>query len=106
MYTTSVEVVCGGVPIMLVSLMTRLNAISQMHNAQWAMMQNHSALMNMCRNLPSFGTNLNLLNEMDKQFEMNNLRYQTQYLLASIQEKNAAAMLKQELKDSKISYIA
>ena len=74
---------------MLVSLMARLNAISQMHNAHWAMMQNNMAMMNMCRSLPSFGGNLAMLNHMDAQFAM-----------------SAAARISQELKDNKISYIA
>lgn len=91
---------------MLVSLMARLNAISQMHNAQWAMMQNNMAMMNMCRSLPSFGGNMEMLNAMDTQFEIDNAQNQLLYQIASAQEKAAAAQISQELKDNKISYIA
>jgi hypothetical protein len=91
---------------MLVSLMARLNAISQMHNAQWAMMQNNMAMMNLCRSLPSFGGNLAMLNHMDAQFAMSNAQNQLLYQIASAQEKAAAARISQELKDNKISYIA
>ena len=45
---------------MLVSLMARLSAISQMHNAQWAMMQNSRNMMNVARNLPFGGYNMSI----------------------------------------------
>lgn len=86
--------------------MARMNAISQMHNAQWAMMQNNMAMMSMCRNMPAFGGNMAMLNEMDKQIEMSNAQNQLLYQIASAQEKAAAARIAQELKDNKVSYVA
>jgi len=107
-YTSSKK--SSGVIIMLVSLMARLNATSQMHNAQWNMMQNNMRMMNMCRNLPSFMgnpmANMSMLAEADKQFAVQKIQNETLYQLAAAQEKAAAQMLAQEIKDNKISYIA
>ena len=91
---------------MLVSLMARLNAISARNNAQYAMMQNRINLMSALRT-PFLG-NLVMqnLHKMDMNFAMNNEIYQTQYLLASAQEKAARQLMAQEAKNNKISYIA
>ena len=91
--------------------MAKLNATSQMHNAQWNMMQNNMRMMNMCRNLPFFAgnnsmVNMSMLAEADKQFAMNQIQNETLYQLAAAQQKAAAQMLAQEIKDNKISYIA
>lgn len=95
---------------MLVSLMARLNATSQMHNAQWSMMQNNMRMMNMCRNLPSFSgnkmVNMAMLAEADKQFAINQMQNETLYQLAAAQEKAAAQRIAQEIHDNKISYTA
>lgn len=91
---------------MLVSLMARLNAISARNNAQYAMMQNRINLMSALRT-PFLG-NLGMqnLHRMDMNFAMNNEIYQTQYLLASAQEKAARQLMAQESKNNMISYIA
>jgi len=91
---------------MLVSLMARLNAVSQKNNAQYALMQNR---MNMMRALqsPSFGSSsMEALHQMDMNFAMNNEYNQTLYMLASAQEKAAAELMANEAKNNKISYIA
>lgn len=91
---------------MLVSLMARLNAVSQRNNAQYAMMQNRMNMMStLCS--PSFGNaGIQDLHRMDVNFAMNNDYYQTLYLLASAQEQAAAQLMAQEAKNNKISYIA
>lgn len=91
---------------MLVSLMARLNAITQRSNAEYGMMRNRMNMMNAMRS-PSFG-NLGMenLHRMDMNFAMQNENYQTMYMLASAQEKAAAQLLAQEAKNNKISYIA
>ncbi len=92
---------------MLVALMTRLNAISQMHNAQYAMMRNNMGMMSAMRNL-SFGNAYNMasLAQLDRNFALSNAQNETMYLLASAQEKAAAQMLAAESKQNKISYVA
>lgn len=94
---------------MLVSLMARMNATMQMHNAQYAMMQNNHNMMSMVRNMPAFMGNPNsmaMLHEADKRFAMNKLQNETLYMIAQAQEKAAAERLQQEYKQNRISYIA
>ena len=95
---------------MLVSLMARMMATSQMHNAQWNLMQNNMRMMNMCRNIPTFTANgmpnMAMLAEADKQFALNKVQNETLYQIASAQEKAAAQRLAQEIQNNKISYIA
>ena len=95
---------------MLVSLMARMNATSQMHNAQWNLMQNNMRMMNMCRQLPTFlGSGMpkmSMLAEADKQFALNKVQNETLYQIAAAQEKAAAQSLSQEIQNNKISYIA
>ncbi|MDY6311076.1 MAG: hypothetical protein SPL73_04700 [Cyanobacteriota bacterium] len=91
---------------MLVSLMARLSAISQMHNAQWAMMQNSRNMMNVARNLPFGGYNMQTLHDLDTRFALNNAQSKTLYMIAAAQEKAAAKNSAQEAKENKISYIA
>lgn len=91
---------------MLVSLMARLNAVTQRNNAQYAMMCNNMNMMNLLRS-PSFGNmSMDDLHRADMNFALSNDYYQTQYLLASAQEKAAAQLMAQEAKNNKISYIA
>ena len=96
--------------IMLVSLMARMNAISQMHNAQYQMMQNRINMMSALRSMPTFCGNdysrLAMLNDMDKRIATSNAMSETRYLIASAQEKAASQMIAQEVKNNKISYIA
>ena len=91
---------------MLVNLMARLNAISVMHNVQWAMMQNSRNMMNVARNLPFCGYDINTLHNFDTRFALSNAQNQTLYMIASAQEKAAAQRMAQEAKNNKISYIA
>lgn len=95
---------------MLVSLMTRMNAVSQMHNAQWNLMRNNMRMMNMCRYLPTFtgggAPKMAMLAEADKQFALEKVQNETLYQIASAQEKAAAKSLSQEIQNNKISYIA
>ena len=95
---------------MLVSLMARMMATSQMHNAQWNLMQNSMRMMNMCRNISTFTgngmPNMAMLAEADKQFALNKVQNETLYQIASAQEKAAAQRLAQEIQNNKISYIA
>lgn len=91
---------------MLVDLMARLNAISTMHNAQWAMMQNSRNMMNVARNLPFGGYNMSTLHDLDTRFALSNAQNETLYMIAAAQEKAAAQRMAQEAKNNKISYIA
>ena len=96
---------------MLVALMARMNAISQMHNAQYAMMRNNMSTMSMVRNMPSFMGNPNsmaMLHEADKRIALSNAQNQTLYMIAEAQEKAAAQRLQQEYKSNqnRLSYIA
>lgn len=97
---------------MLVSLMARMNAISQMHDAQYAMMQNRINMLSACRNMPTFCGNdvsrLAMLNDMDKRIATSNMMNETRYMIASAQEKAAAKMMENEMKSgtNHISYIA
>ena len=97
---------------MLVPLIMRLNAISQMHNAQYAMMQNRINMLSICRNMPTFCGNdpgrLAMLHDVDTKMAMSNATNETLYLIAQAQEKAAAQMLAQEQKSeaNRISYIA
>ena len=86
--------------------MARLSAISQMHNAQWAMMQNSRNMMNVARNLPFGGYNMQTLHDLDTRFALNNAQSKTLYMIAAAQEKAAAKNSAQEAKENKISYIA
>ena len=94
---------------MLVSLMARMLAASQMRDAQYAMMQNRINMMSMCRNMPTFCGNdysrLAMLNDMDKRIATSNMTNETLYMLASAQEKAATQMLQNEFKNNKICYI-
>lgn len=91
---------------MLVSLMSRLNAISLKNNAQYAMMQNQSCLMNTLRSPAFCGMNMETLQQMDNHFAINNEQNRTLYMLASAQERAAAELMNNEAKNNKISYIA
>lgn len=104
-YTTLVVFKAGRCEV-LVNLMARLNAISTMHNAQWAMMRNSQNMMNVARNLPFGGYDMNALHDLDTRFALNNVQNQTLYMIASAQEKAAAQRMAQEAKNNKISYIA
>ena len=86
---------------MLVSLMARLNAINTMHNAQWAMMQNSRNMMQVARNLPFGGYDMNTLHDLDTRFALNNAQNQTLYMIAAAQEKAAAQQMAQEAKNNK-----
>ena len=91
---------------MLVAMMMRMQAISQMHRAQFAMMQNHMGMMSAMRNLPSFGGNMEALSRMDERFALSNAQNETLYLMAQAQAKAAQQRIAQETKDYKISYTA
>ena len=91
---------------MLVSLMARLNAINTMHNAQWAMMQNSRNMMQVARNLPFGGYDMNTLHDLDTRFALNNAQNQTLYMIVAAQENAAAQLMAQEANNNKISYIA
>jgi hypothetical protein len=85
--------------------MARLNAINTMHNAQWVMMQNSRNMMQVARNLPFGGYDMNTLHNLDTRFALNNAQNQTLYMIAAAQEKAAAQQMAQEAKNNKISYI-
>jgi len=83
---------------MLVSLMARLNAISMRNNAAYAMMQNRMNMMSMMSN-PSFGRgepNYGLLNAIDTQMQIDNVKNGFLYQIASAQEQYWANKMKNE----------
>ncbi len=85
---------------MLLGLMTRMNAVSQRSNAQYALMQNRMNMMNAVRNLPFSGAN------METNFALSNDYNQTLLMLATAQEQAAKELLAHEAKNNKISYVA
>lgn len=91
---------------MLVGLMTRLNAVHQKNNAQYALMQNRMNMMNAVRNTSFGNSNLEALHQLDTSFAMNNDYNQTLLLLATAQEQASKELLAHEAKNNKISYIA
>lgn len=92
--------------------MSRMIAINQMHNAQYAMMQNRINMLSMCRNMPTFCGNdpsrLAMLHEVDKRMALSNATNETMYLIAQAQEKAASKMISQEQKSNanRLSYLA
>ena len=91
---------------MLLGLMTRLNAVSQRSNAQYALMQNRMNMMNAVRNLPFSGSNMETLHQMDTNFALSNDYNQTLLMLATAQEQAAKELMAHEAKTNKISYVA
>ena len=91
---------------MLVGLITRLNAVHQKNNAQYALMQNRMNMMSAVKNTAFGSSNLETLHHLDTSFAMNNDYNQTLLLLATAQEQAAKNLLDNEAKNNKISYIA
>ena len=91
---------------MLVGLMSKMNAVSQRSNAQYAMMQNRMNMMNAVKSLPFGGHSMEELHAMDTNLALSNDYNHTLYLLATAQEKAAEQMMKNSAKDFKISYLA
>jgi len=91
---------------MLVSTITRMNAINQMYNAQFTMLRNRQNMMCAIRNLPAFCGDMRTLAQMDQQYAIKQAHNETLYLIASMQEKSASQMIKQEAQNNKLSYIA
>lgn len=94
---------------MLVSLFTRMNAISQMYNAQYALMQNSMLTRRLCHSIGFGGEyNMTTLANFDRQIAMTNEQNQINYQIAAAQKKIADQMFSQELenKKSSISYVA
>lgn len=81
---------------MLVSSIAKFNAMNQMNNAAFAMMQNSNAMLNNA-NGHTFGGehDLNMLNKMDKKLSLdlvtNKLLYQLSYLQEKMADKHQAA---------------
>ena len=90
---------------MFVSMMMSRISSRQMLNSQYEMMRGNMARMSMCRNLP-FGGNLESIKAMDNKMAMDMDTNNTLYLLASAQKKACDAMMAQDIKNNKISYIA
>ena len=91
---------------MLLAMMERMFALSQMNNAQYAMMRNRINMVNAVRNLPSFGGNMAALAQMDNRFAQNQALNETLYMMSSAQEQAARQRMAQEAKNYKISYVA
>ncbi|MCM1338438.1 MAG: hypothetical protein NC191_02065 [Muribaculaceae bacterium] len=91
---------------MLVGLMSKMNAVSQKSNAQYAMMQNRMNMMNAVRSLPFGGHSMEELHSLDTNLALSNDYNQTLYLLASAQEKFAQQLMKNSANEFKISYMA
>ena len=81
---------------MLVSSIAKFNAMNQMNNAAFAMMQSSNAMMNNA-NGHTFGGehDLSMLNKMDKKLSLdlvtNKLLYQLSYLQEKMADKHQAA---------------
>ena len=90
---------------MLVSSITRFNALNTMNNASMATMQTTNSLINAVSKAGTFGGehDLSLINEMDKKFSMDLLTNNLLYKLAYMQDKMA---LKHQNNKTSINYIA
>ncbi len=98
-----------GVGIMLVSMFARMNAISQMHNAQYALLRNSMNVRNLMHSI-SFGGNYNMaaLAEMDKQIALSNARNELTYKIACAQKEALDKSINKEIQDNakSLSYMA
>jgi len=76
---------------MLVSSIARFNAISQMNNSAFGMMQASNNMINAANNKNAFGGehDLAMLNKMDKKLSLDLLTNKLTYQLAYLQEKMA-----------------
>ncbi len=91
---------------MLVSLFTRMNAISQMYSAQYALMQNSMLTRRLCHSIGfgSGGYDMATLANLDRQIAMSNEQNQIDYQLAAAQKKFADQMISQELENKKTAF--
>lgn len=74
---------------MLVSSIARFNAINQMNNSAFGMMQTTNSMMNASNGKNTFGGehDLAMLNKMDKKLSLDLLTNKLTYKLAYLQEK-------------------
>ncbi len=93
---------------MFVSLLARYNAIAQMNQAQYNLMQNSMFMSNMCRNLAFTGHRFSpeALCAMDTRLAISNAQNELLYQIAYAQEQAAAKRIAQEHKDNKLSLTA
>ena len=84
---------------MLVSSIAKFNAINQMSNSAFAMMQNSNAMMNNA-NGHTFGGehDLSMLNKMDKKLSLDLVTNKLLYKISYLQEKMAEKRLEAECK--------
>ena len=85
---------------MLVSSIARFNAITQMNNSAFGMMQASNNMMHAANNTHTFGGehDLAMLNKMDKKLSLDLLTNKLTYKLAYLQDKMAQKHEKNEQK--------
>lgn len=92
---------------MLVSSIAKLNAMSQMNNASFSMMQSSNAMTNNA-NGHTFGGehDLSMLNKMDKKLSLDLVTNKLLYKISYLQEKMAAKRVEAECKKNGSTFSA
>ena len=90
---------------MLVSSIARFNAINQMNNSAFGMMQASNSMMNAASGKNTFGGehDLSMLNKMDKKLSLDLLTNKLTYKVAYLQEK---MLNKHQHKEAKSTFSA
>ena len=93
---------------MLVSSIARFNAVSQMNNAAFGMMQASNGMLNATSGQSAFGGehDLAMLNKMDKKLSLDLLTNKLTYQLAYLQEKMAKKHADNDCRKPAFSVIA
>ena len=82
---------------MLVSAIATFQAINAQHRAGMAMMQSHNAMLSGLRSVGAGETNFNALHQQDVRNDINSIRAQIMYELASQWKEYSEKQLKKEL---------
>ena len=82
---------------MLVSAIATFQAINAQHRAGLAMAQTHNAMLSGIRNIGASETNFNALHQQDIRNDVNSIKAQIMYELASQWKEHSEKQLKKEL---------
>ncbi len=88
---------------MLVSMMARMNAMQMRQRAESSMLNTQMAMQSMMHGIGSgafSGASLGMLHAMDSKLEMDMLRSQMDYQIASLMEKSYAKQFAEKAKES------
>ena len=93
---------CG----MLVSLMSMYNAINMRNNAVLGMMHCHNTSLSFLGNTSPEQANLEFLHEQDTKNSLEMVNHQLMYKIAEAQEEQSKALLKEEIENDKLNFLA